>query len=129
MAERDDEGGRPSPGGDDLQQQIDALRAQVTVNRSDIDHLQDTGRIDHALLEVLREEGASQMALNENLRQALVSSRRIGAAVGIVMCQRLLTEEAAFEMLRTISQNTNMKLRDIADRVVETGIVPDAASK
>jgi hypothetical protein len=127
MTEQHVDDGAPSLGDDDLQEQIDMLRAQVTANRSDIDDLQASGQLDHALLEALQEKGVSQVELAQNLRRALESSRRIGAAVGIVMAQRLITEEAAFELLRTLSQNRNMKLRDVADRVVETGVIPDAA--
>ena len=119
----------PSARVDDLQDQIDTLRAQVMTNRSNIENLQVRSGLDHALLEALREEGVSQVEVNENLRRALESSRRIGAAIGIVMCHQLVTEEAAFEMLRTMSQNNNIKVRDIADRIVETGVVPGGVTK
>ena len=109
-----------------LQTQIQGLRDQMSINRADIDHLLASSQLDHALLDVLREQGELQVTMNDNLRNALKSSRRIGAAVGIVMSQRLLTEEAAFEHLRTLSQNSNVKLRDLADRIVETGVVPSA---
>ena len=46
------------------------------------------------------------------------SNRRIGMAMGIVMNQRQVDEEDAFDVLRRISQNTNRKLRDIAEDVI-----------
>lgn len=66
---------------------------------------------------------ASQRA--ENLTRALESSRRIAAAVGIVMTTYRLPETQAFDMLRAASQGLNRKLRDIADEVWLTGRVPD----
>ena len=58
-----------------------------------------------------------------HLREALGTSRRIGAALGIIMAAYKVSEAAAFGLLRTHSQNTNRKLRDVADEVVATGDV------
>ena len=52
------------------------------------------------------------------LRIARDSNRRIGMAMGIVMNQRHVTDEQAFDILRRTSQNTNRKLRDIAEDVI-----------
>ncbi len=60
-----------------------------------------------------------------NLESALASSRRIGAAIGVLMAHHKITEEAAFSLLRTSSQHLHRKLRDIATDVVETGALPD----
>ncbi len=49
----------------------------------------------------------------------------IGAAIGIIMANRNLTEEAAFELLRSASQQANRKVRILADEVVRTGDVSD----
>ena len=46
------------------------------------------------------------------------SNRRIGMAMGIVMNQRQVDEAHAFDVLRRISQNTNRKLRDVAEDVI-----------
>jgi curved DNA-binding protein CbpA len=46
------------------------------------------------------------------------SNRRIGMAMGIVMNQGQVDEAHAFEVLRRISQNTNRKLRDVAEDVI-----------
>jgi len=46
------------------------------------------------------------------------SNRRIGMAMGIVMNQCQVDEEDAFDVLRRTSQNTNRKLRDIAEDVI-----------
>lgn len=57
----------------------------------------------------------------ENMRQALVSNRRIGMACGVVMAVRGLTEQQAFEALRQASMRRNVKLRELAEEVIYTG--------
>jgi len=52
------------------------------------------------------------------LEVARDSNRRIGMAMGIVMNQRQVDESQAFDVLRRISQNTNCKLRDVAEDVI-----------
>jgi hypothetical protein len=52
------------------------------------------------------------------LRDALVSNRRIGMAMGILMRDRNVDEHEAFDALRRISQNSNRKLRDVAEDVI-----------
>ncbi|MFL6162518.1 MAG: ANTAR domain-containing protein [Jatrophihabitantaceae bacterium] len=60
----------------------------------------------------------------DNLDLALASGRRIGAAIGILMSSRRLTEQQAFEALRVASQHSNRKLRDLAEDVLLTGELP-----
>ena len=43
----------------------------------------------------------------------------IGMAVGILMCQRQLTEDQAIAVLKTHSQQRNVKLRELARALVE----------
>jgi hypothetical protein len=57
----------------------------------------------------------------EQLEHALASNRKIGMAIGILMALHKVTEKQAFDLLRIASQNTNRKLRDVADDVVESG--------
>jgi GAF domain-containing protein len=59
--------------------------------------------------------------LTEHLREALESRDVIGQAKGILMARRGCTPEAAFEALRRVSQQRNIKLRDIAEQVVYLG--------
>jgi len=68
---------------------------------------------------------ASEQRRRENLEIALESSRVIGMAMGIVMANRLVTADQAFEALRKASQDSNRKLRDVAVEVMETGALPD----
>lgn len=62
----------------------------------------------------------------EQLQIALESSRQIGAAMGVLMASHRVTSEQAFDLLRTASQNTHRKLRDIAEDVLFTGVLPRA---
>lgn len=64
----------------------------------------------------------------EQVAQALQSNRRIGIAMGILMNRDLLTDEQAFELLRRASQYLNVKLRDLAEQVIETGDLPTDSS-
>jgi signal transduction histidine kinase/DNA-binding response OmpR family regulator len=59
-----------------------------------------------------------------NLERALTSNRQIGAAMGILMARLRLTDQQAFDLLRSESQHRHRKLRDIAEEVMMTGEVP-----
>lgn len=61
-----------------------------------------------------------------NLEMALVSARRIGMAVGILMARHGLTDEHAFDRLRHASQHYHRKVRDIAEEVIFTGALEDS---
>jgi hypothetical protein len=74
-------------------------------------------------LEHCRRELARTQEQVDNLKIALLSARRIGAAIGILMSQFKITDEQAFELLRYASQHRNRKLRDIAENVVLTGTI------
>jgi GAF domain-containing protein len=60
----------------------------------------------------------------ENLETALVSRNLIGQAQGILMERHKITAERAFEVLATASQESNIKLVEVAGRVVDTGAGP-----
>jgi AmiR/NasT family two-component response regulator len=68
-----------------------------------------------------RNDLAAAMAHAAELQRALVSNRRIGMAMGILMERHRLTEEHAFDRLRDLSQRSNVKLRDVAEQVIYTG--------
>ncbi|WP_228980263.1 ANTAR domain-containing protein [Streptomyces sp. DH12] len=55
---------------------------------------------------------------NAQLRTALRSRATIDRAVGIVMAERRVGPDAAFRVLVSLSQNTNVKLRDVAAALV-----------
>ena len=73
--------------------------------------------------------GLTQRTRAANLHLALMSNRRIGVAIGILMASRLWTEEQAFDALGEASQALNRKLRDIAEDVVLTGEMPQVPSE
>jgi GAF domain-containing protein len=56
----------------------------------------------------------------EQLRSALSTRDRIGQAKGIIMERYGVDEVKAFEMLRQLSQDSNTRLIDIAQRVIDT---------
>ncbi len=64
-----------------------------------------------------------------NLTEAIGSRQVIGQAVGIQMERHKLTAEDAFRRLVVASQQTNTKLREVAARVVNTGLDPDDAAR
>lgn len=59
-----------------------------------------------------------------SLQDALTSRQLIGEAVGVLVERQKLTSAAAFEVLVQRSQNLNLKFRDLARIVVETGQDP-----
>jgi hypothetical protein len=60
----------------------------------------------------------------EHLRTALDTNRQIGAAMGILMARHRCSYDNAFTALRVASQHLHRKLRDVADEVVFTGVLP-----
>jgi DNA-binding response OmpR family regulator/anti-sigma regulatory factor (Ser/Thr protein kinase) len=56
-----------------------------------------------------------------HLQTALTTNRMIGMAVGVVMSSQRVTSDRAFDLLRVRSNDTNRKLRDVAEEVVLTG--------
>ena len=62
-----------------------------------------------------------------DLKQAIDSHRSIGQAVGILVERYRLSPGQAFDRLRQASQNRNLKVRELAARVVETGADPETA--
>lgn len=59
-----------------------------------------------------------------HLRLAVSSREVIGQAQGILMERFKVTSQMAFRMLMVASQDSNRKLRDIADELVATGQLP-----
>jgi hypothetical protein len=80
-----------------------------------------------------RERLAQQLRVTSNeaqsLQLAVESNRRIGAAVGILMARRRLTQGQAFRELARVSSITNTRLRIMADTVLLTGDLPNARGR
>ncbi len=70
----------------------------------------------------------SRVQTEDNLWRAVDSRKLIGQAQGILMERYALDADHAFEVLRRYSQNGNMKLRDVAQMVVESRRLPDAST-
>jgi len=68
-------------------------------------------------------ERTSLDALGHHLERALSSRDVIGQAKGILMERLMVTPEEAFDILRRSSQRLNVKLREIARQLTETGQV------
>jgi GAF domain-containing protein len=62
---------------------------------------------------------ADHVALTDQLRASLASRSVIDQAIGVLMGQRRITAAEAFAILRTTSQNRNIKLRAFAAQIVE----------
>lgn len=62
-----------------------------------------------------------------HLQRALEGHRVVGQAIGILVERHRITASQAFDLLRDASQHRNIKMRDIAQRVIETGLDPDQA--
>jgi GAF domain-containing protein len=73
---------------------------------------------DHAALALDHALAGEQL---DHLESALVSSREIGIALGILMERYKITSNQAFDMLRVVSQHSHRKLRDIAGELALTG--------
>jgi GAF domain-containing protein len=61
---------------------------------------------------------ASCQDQNEQLRSSIVSRAVIDQALGVIMATERCPQDKAFALLRSVSQNTNVKLRDLAATIV-----------
>jgi hypothetical protein len=64
-----------------------------------------------------------------NLHAALSSRETIGEAMGILMERERITEHQAFDVLRRASQHLNIKLREVAQNLIDTGEDPDIGQR
>ena len=67
------------------------------------------------------DERSTLRSLGRDLQQALLSREVIGQAKGILMERLKITPEDAFDLLRRSSQHLNIKLREVARGLAETG--------
>lgn len=74
-------------------------------------------------------ERARDDARASDLGEALRTRELIGQAQGILMERERITGEQAFEVLRRASQHLNIKLREVAITLVETGQDPDTGAR
>jgi GAF domain-containing protein len=60
-----------------------------------------------------------------NFQAALTSREIIGEALGILMERERISADQAFDILRRASQHLNIKLREVAQNLVDTGEDPE----
>lgn len=81
--------------------------------------------VDHAIAVIRQQRLTDQVQTLQrtasSLQVALASNREIGAALGILMATHRISLPEAFNLLRTASQHSHRKLRDVAGEVVFTG--------
>jgi GAF domain-containing protein len=65
----------------------------------------------------------------ENLHSALSSREVIGQAQGILMERERIAADQAFDVLRRASQYLNIKLREVAQTLVDTGERPETGPR
>lgn len=122
-------------GREDLQQIVDALMGEVAENRHSIEALQvradaadvradkseALAAVDREMLAELHADGILSQEHAAQMEEALRSSRIIGAAIGMIMASRMISQDEAFQVLKVASQRSNVKLRQLANGLVETG--------
>jgi ANTAR domain-containing protein len=107
---------RPASG-PDLPRELAELARTVT--RDPADPLARSA--DRAAASVAIAEAAAHI---RQLRTALDSRDVIGQAKGILMERYRLTPDGAFALLARASQDTNVKLREVATELCRTGSLP-----
>ena len=82
---------------------------------------------DVAVAQVLARHAGIALATSqrvENLELAIDARKLIGQAQGILMERFDLDADRAFEVLRRFSQDRNIKLREVAQRLIDTRKLP-----
>ena len=109
---------------------VEALRATSREARAELGarRWRSTVRVEQRTTDPTAEELAhlrTRVEFAENraddLERALVSNRRIGMAIGILLTRLRCSEEQAFEVLRQESMRRNVKVAQLAEQVVYTG--------
>jgi cytolysin (calcineurin-like family phosphatase) len=118
-----------------FQEQLDDLAGRIAANAADIDALEK--RADES--DLRQDESEAQAALDRDilatlqideeltrqhvrqLEQALRTSRVIGAAIGMVMNSRRVTQDEALEVLKEASSRSNVKLRTLCAEMLRKG--------
>jgi GAF domain-containing protein len=82
---------------------------------------------DQAIAQILARHASVAVATarkEETLALAIDARKLVGQAMGILMERYQLDEARAFEVLKRYSQDTNTKLRDVAQQLIETRKLP-----
>jgi ANTAR domain/GAF domain len=112
----------PVRGAMSVQLPVDRAKAGALNLFSDTPNAFDNTSVQHALVlgafATVATNAAAQGEDAAALRRGLASSRAIGKAVGMLMVLNDVSDDAAFDILRRKSQDTNVKLADVAADVV-----------
>jgi ANTAR domain len=108
-----------------------AMSVRLPVDRSNVGALNlfsdlpsafDSTSVEHAVvLGAFATVAATAAAHSEDaatLRRGLSSNRVIGKAMGVLMALHDISDDAAFDMLRTMSQTSNVKLNEVAADII-----------
>jgi GAF domain-containing protein len=101
----------------------DDLFGTLSLYSSEVGAFRDGAEPVARLLAALAAVALAESRHAEHLRAALVNRDLIGQAKGILMRDRRITAAEAFGLLRQRSQNSNTKLVDVAQQVIETGTI------
>ncbi len=89
---------------------------------SDVPNAFDTASVEQAVtLGAFATVASTAAARSEDvttLRRGLTSNRSIGQAIGMLMALNNVSDAAAFDILRRTSQNSNVKLIDVATAII-----------
>jgi len=96
----------------------------LNVYSTEIDGFSDEDVVQGQTIAALAAVALARSINDEQLASALQTRTTIGQAIGIVMERYQLDADHAFSVLRRISSQDNLKLRDLAAQVVATREVP-----
>jgi AmiR/NasT family two-component response regulator len=103
-----------------MSETIDELHKRAAADRKLIANMAAEGVADRELIAALASEGIAGRKQLEEVKAALIVSRRIGAATGVLMGTRHISEDKAFEQLRDECDRSNRSLSEVADEVCES---------
>jgi hypothetical protein len=99
-------------------ERADAAEARADAAERRVDEAEARSAIDRELLAELQADGVLSREHVADLQTALVTSRVIGAALGILMASRNIGEAEALTVLKVASQRSNTKMRTLAETIV-----------
>ena len=89
------------------------------------------GLIEHRILPIIRtalarfKQNQSMQQEMDELRSNLADRKIIDRAKGLIMAQRLCTEDEAYKLLRSSAMNQNIRLADLAQNIISTASLLD----
>ena len=102
----------------------DAVLGVLTLHAERPNAFDESARFTASLVAVQLGLMLEQLRMLCNLRAGMANRELIGEAIGVLVERRRITSRQAFQLLMQASQQHNIKLRDIARIVVDTGQDP-----